>query len=74
MDAAKFDDVAYLLRQEGYEQFALFIEAAGRCDKESALKFLGRVNEDEEMADANGLCIYPLMQIRSLLSVLPEAK
>ncbi len=55
-----------------YPRWQPLIEAAGKVDKDAALKFLERVNEDEEMVDSNGLCVYPLMQIRSLLDALPE--
>jgi uncharacterized protein with von Willebrand factor type A (vWA) domain len=48
------------------------LEAAGKCDREACLKYLERVNEDEEMTDREGRCIYPLMQLRALVESLPD--
>lgn len=50
------------------------LEAAGSIgeDKEACLKFMDRVNEDEEACGQSGRRIYPLMQIRALLEALPE--
>jgi hypothetical protein len=43
------------------------LEAAGHTDTMACLKFLERVNEDGEMRDEQGLLLFPLAQIRSLL-------
>ncbi len=48
------------------------LEAAGMVDRGACLKFLDRVNEDEDVFDQDGMRVYPLMQILNLISALPD--
>ena len=48
------------------------LEAAGKVDKKVCLRFLERVNEDDEIRDYLGLKILPLSEVQSLLESLPE--
>jgi hypothetical protein len=51
----------------GIEAGICVLEVAGHTDTMACLKFLERVNEDGEMRDEQGLLLFPLAQIRSLL-------
>jgi len=73
-----FDELIEMLRglvwanQLQCNQAANVLEAAGRVDKKACLRFLERVNEDDEIRDYLGLKILPLSEVRALLESLPE--
>jgi hypothetical protein len=50
------------------------LEAAGKVDKKLSLRFLERVNEDDEIRDYLGLKILPLSGIQTLLESLPDGE